>query len=142
MQLQTTARKRPLSVVRGDSSQSLSVRIVVAMPATVTSTETSTPASGRWTIIGLLIVGVIIAYVARSNISVAVVLPEFRQAFSSGRREPRHAELGVFLVLRLSANSGRLDRRPLRREVSVRLRLLRLEPGLRGDGARVGRWRR
>ena len=35
----------------------------------------------RWGIIGLLVVGVIIAYVARSNISVAVVVPEFRRLF-------------------------------------------------------------
>jgi sugar phosphate permease len=35
----------------------------------------------RWSIIALLTVGVVIAYVARSNISVAMVVPEFRRLF-------------------------------------------------------------
>jgi MFS family permease len=49
---------------------------------TPTVTSTLTPASSRrWGIIGLLVVGVIIAYVARSNISVAVVVPDFRRLF-------------------------------------------------------------
>ncbi len=51
------------------------------MHATATPAETSQDKSPRWTVIGLLVVGVIIAYVARSNISVAVVLPEFQRFF-------------------------------------------------------------
>jgi MFS transporter, ACS family, D-galactonate transporter len=51
------------------------------MAATVRPTQTPASASWRWGIIGLLVVGVIIAYVARSNISVAVVVPEFRRLF-------------------------------------------------------------
>src|SRR5580704_1664378 len=51
------------------------------MAATAQSTKVPTSSSRRWAIIGLLVVGVIIAYVARSNISVAVVVPEFRRLF-------------------------------------------------------------
>jgi len=52
------------------------------MSATVTSTPAQTTRdSWRWSVIGLLVVGVIIAYVARSNISVALVVPEFRRLF-------------------------------------------------------------
>ena len=45
-----------------------------------------TPAGGqsaalRWTVIGLLSLGMIIAYVDRANISVALVLPEFKTLF-------------------------------------------------------------
>jgi MFS transporter, ACS family, D-galactonate transporter len=35
----------------------------------------------RWSVIGLLVVGVIIAYVARSNISVALVVTDFKRLF-------------------------------------------------------------
>ena len=45
------------------------------------SIEKSTASSRRWGIIGLLVLGVVIAYVARSNISVAVVVPEFKRLF-------------------------------------------------------------
>jgi len=38
-------------------------------------------AAVRWAVIGLLSLGMIIAYVDRANISVALVLPEFRQLF-------------------------------------------------------------
>jgi MFS family permease len=51
------------------------------MQTTVIPTKTSATTTGRWGIIGLLVVGVIIAYVARSNISVAVVVPEFKKLF-------------------------------------------------------------
>ena len=51
------------------------------MATTVTSTKTPASTSWRWSIIGMLVVGVIMAYVARSNISVAVVVPEFRRLF-------------------------------------------------------------
>ena len=48
-------------------------------------TEPTAPAAvsnvWRWSIIALLSVGVIIAYVARTNISVAMVVPEFRRLF-------------------------------------------------------------
>ena len=40
----------------------------------------------RWWIVGLLSVGMIIAYVERANISVALVVPEFKQVF--GLTEP------------------------------------------------------
>lgn len=45
------------------------------------------PAAGqsaalRWTIIGLLSLGMIVAYVDRTNISVALVLPEFKSLFN------------------------------------------------------------
>jgi MFS transporter, ACS family, D-galactonate transporter len=46
----------------------------VAAPAAVSNTW-------RWSVIGLLSVGVIIAYVARANISVAMVVPEFKKLF-------------------------------------------------------------
>ena len=52
------------------------------MRSALTPTPTPASASWRWTTIGLLVVGVIIAYVARSNISVAVVVPEFRRLFN------------------------------------------------------------
>src|SRR5580704_15185167 len=51
------------------------------MAATAQSTKVPTSSSQRWAVVGLLVVGVIIAYVARSNISVAVVVPEFRRIF-------------------------------------------------------------
>jgi MFS family permease len=46
----------------------------ITAPAAVSNTW-------RWSVIGLLTVGVIIAYVARSNISVALVVPEFKRLF-------------------------------------------------------------
>src|SRR6476469_2647367 len=46
----------------------------VAQPAAVSNTW-------RYSIIALLSVGVVIAYVARTNISVAMVVPEFRRLF-------------------------------------------------------------
>jgi MFS family permease len=51
------------------------------MATTIPAAQTSDSASHRWTIVGLLVVGVMIAYVARSNISVAVVLPDFKRLF-------------------------------------------------------------
>src|ERR1044071_3441112 len=50
---------------------------------------TTTPAAApaqvsnpwRWSVIFLLVIGIIIAYVERSNISVAMVVPEFRRFF-------------------------------------------------------------
>ena len=44
-------------------------------------TGTAPDSAWRWNIVALLVVGVIIAYVARSNISVAVVVPAFKQMF-------------------------------------------------------------
>ncbi len=41
----------------------------------------SCASSRRWGIIGLLVLGVMIAYVARSNVSVAVVVPDFKRLF-------------------------------------------------------------
>jgi MFS transporter, ACS family, D-galactonate transporter len=51
------------------------------------STQTGQPRSGpgssfRWIIIGLLSLGMIIAYVDRSNLSVALALPEFKRVFN------------------------------------------------------------
>ena len=51
------------------------------MAPTVTATKTSASVSQRWGVVVLLVIGVTIAYVARSNISVAVVLPDFRRIF-------------------------------------------------------------
>jgi ACS family D-galactonate transporter-like MFS transporter len=50
-----------------------------ASPAPTTPAAVSN--SWRWSIIALLAVGVIIAYVARTNISVAMVVPEFKRLF-------------------------------------------------------------
>jgi ACS family D-galactonate transporter-like MFS transporter len=35
----------------------------------------------RWTIVGLLSLGMVIAYVSRSNLSVVLVLPDFVKSF-------------------------------------------------------------
>jgi sugar phosphate permease len=52
------------------------------MPSTTTRTAPAAASNlWRWSIIALLSVGVVIAYVARSNISVAMVVPEFRRLF-------------------------------------------------------------
>jgi ACS family D-galactonate transporter-like MFS transporter len=51
------------------------------MPATQSSVQPAVSSSWRWSVIGLLVVGVIIAYIARSNISVAVVVPDFERFF-------------------------------------------------------------
>jgi MFS transporter, ACS family, D-galactonate transporter len=45
------------------------------------SIEKSTASSRRWVIIVLLTLGVVIAYVDRSNISVALAVPDFKQLF-------------------------------------------------------------
>ena len=44
-------------------------------------TPASAPSRRRWTIIGLLNAGMIIAYVSRSNLPVALTLPDFIQSF-------------------------------------------------------------
>jgi sugar phosphate permease len=56
---------------------------IVSMRATTTAAPAPAAVSNtwRWSIIGLLIVGIIIAYVARSNISVALVVPDFKRLF-------------------------------------------------------------
>jgi len=41
----------------------------------------SAPSRRRWTIIALLNAGMIIAYVSRSNLPVALTLPDFIQSF-------------------------------------------------------------
>jgi len=51
------------------------------MAVPVASSETTTPASWRWGVVSLLVTAMIIAYVARTNISVAMVVPEFKQFF-------------------------------------------------------------
>jgi MFS transporter, ACS family, D-galactonate transporter len=53
------------------------------MRATTTPAPASAAVSNawRWSVIGLLVVGVIIAYVARSNISVALVVTDFKRLF-------------------------------------------------------------
>src|SRR5215469_4173683 len=51
------------------------------MAVPVASSETTTPASWRWSVVSLLVTAMIIAYVARTNISVALVVPEFKQFF-------------------------------------------------------------
>lgn len=51
------------------------------MAATQAPPQPGVSEQWRWSIIGLLVVGVIIAYVARSNISVAVVVPDFQRLF-------------------------------------------------------------
>jgi ACS family D-galactonate transporter-like MFS transporter len=51
------------------------------MQATTTPANTSQIDTSRWAVVGLLVVGVVIAYVARSNISVALVLPDFQRFF-------------------------------------------------------------
>ena len=54
----------------------------MTMTATHTTTAEHEHPSVRWTIIGLLSLGMIIAYASRSNLSVALVAPDFIQSFS------------------------------------------------------------
>ena len=51
------------------------------MAVTISTSAQSTSPAVRWTIIGLLSVGMIIAYASRSNLSVALVAPDFIKAF-------------------------------------------------------------
>jgi MFS transporter, ACS family, D-galactonate transporter len=51
------------------------------MTTTSTAPAEQTSAATRWTIIGLLSVGMIIAYASRSNLSVALVAPDFIKSF-------------------------------------------------------------
>src|SRR5207249_3922566 len=58
------------------------VRIAFAsMRASTVTAPTAVSNTWRWSVIALLVAGVIIAYVDRSNISVAMVVPEFRALF-------------------------------------------------------------
>jgi MFS transporter, ACS family, D-galactonate transporter len=52
------------------------------MTTSATSVDSSPKASARWAIIGLLSVGMIIAYASRSNLSVALVSPDFIKSFN------------------------------------------------------------
>jgi len=54
---------------------------VVTPRASVVSAERTSPGSRRWIIIGLLTLGTTIAYVDRSNISVALAVPDFKRLF-------------------------------------------------------------
>jgi MFS family permease len=51
------------------------------VPAVDSERPALQPASVRWSIIALLSLGAVIAYVDRSNLSVALVLPEFKNLF-------------------------------------------------------------
>jgi len=51
------------------------------MQATASPQNSSSTDSWRWGVVSLLVTAMIIAYVARSNISVAVVVPEFQRFF-------------------------------------------------------------
>lgn len=53
---------------------------IAANPRVTTQSQTSNVR--RWTIIGLLSMGMIIAYIDRSNISVALAVPEFKSLFN------------------------------------------------------------
>ena len=53
------------------------------MTGTSAATAAARPSAGarRWTIIGLLSLGMVIAYVSRSNLSVVLVMPDFIKSF-------------------------------------------------------------
>ena len=51
------------------------------MLATASPLRTSSTDSWRWGVVGLLVMAMILAYVERSNISVALVVPEFQRFF-------------------------------------------------------------
>jgi len=54
--------------------------VSTSAPSRISTQERST-VSRRWVIIGLLTLGTMIAYVDRSNISVALAVPDFKQLF-------------------------------------------------------------
>ena len=78
----------------------------------------------------------IIAYASRSNLSVALVDAGLHQGVRPVEHRSRRAELGVLLGVHGPADSGRLGRRPVRREVALRPQL----PVLVRSRRRPRRW--
>src|SRR5436190_15334790 len=75
-------RGRYWSDLQWPGGSSGGVRIAFAsMKASTTILPAAVSNTWRWSIIALLAAGVIIAYVDRSNISVAMVVPEFKRLF-------------------------------------------------------------
>jgi len=78
---------------------------------TVASSETEIPPAGsgsgrRWTIIGLLSLAAIIAYLSRSNVAVALATPEFIKSFhlsEIGRGTVNSAFFWAYAVLQIPA---------------------------------------
>ena len=83
------------------------------------------PGMRRWVVLGLLTVGIIIAYVARINFSVALAAPDFKALFHLTDSD-RGLRRGLFLVLRAAADSGRHAGGSLRRQVPLRAKLFRM----------------
>ncbi len=78
----------------------------------------------------LLSVGIAIAYLDRTNMSIALASTEFRRTFCSQRIRPRFDKFGLFLLLRAFANSGRNASGSLFGPSSLRHLLRRLESSI------------
>ena len=74
----------------------------------LTSTRTQMGSARRWSIVVLLCLGMVIAYVDRTALSVAIAVPDFRDHFGLDGQPAGADELGVLLVVCAASGSGRM----------------------------------
>ena len=89
----------------------------------------------RWTLLILLSLGMVIAYVDRINLSVVLAIPDFARRFSLSDSDRGMLNSAFFWSYALAQIPAGWCSRPLWFEVSVCLGILVLEPGfgIHGD---------
>src|SRR6202171_6852999 len=76
------------------------------MPGASAGDGTGEDSGRRWTVIGLLSLAAIIAYISRSNIAVALAMPDFCRAFGlseTGRGTVNSAFFWAYAALQIPA---------------------------------------